>query len=679
MSKTSVKADAVVFAATMEDTVVEETDVMSSAISDSHSVLLGPHKSNIKSVIETPLTDSIDTSRSFDMSVFNKAHDESDLLADLCNCDSVHSNWCFIHDKVNEKQVYSITKSNDFGFLCNEYPPLPLFRPGRELMCENLLQWAHTIVSTTKCPNYQSARIKIPTELNIDNWRALCGNFEHQILLDYLEYGFPLCVDRKDFSHNSSVKNHPSALQYSADVDAYFEKEVKHKAIVGPSVGFPFPVHSSPLLSRPKSNDTSRIIVNLSSPYGDSVNDRIGHDVYDGSAFTLKYPSVDTIVDAIHDLGPDVLLSKIDVSRAFRNLRVDPSDFDLLGLSWKGMSYLDLSVPMGMKTGSALCQRTTDVLRHVMASRGVRTFNYIDDVICIHRHQTADTEFKTLYSLFEFLGVPINPNKVVHPSRSLTCMGIIVDLDAKQLSISQGKMLEILDLCRLYMGKKSITKKQFQSLLGKLLFIHRCVVPARIFVNRLLNNLRKCQGRILVNTEMKQDISWFVQFLEKFNGVVMFQNVRHTFDVYVDASLTGMGGCWNNNAYAVSRHLSATWNLSITQLEMLNVLIALRTFGHMWADESVVIHIKNNAAMFALKNGKIKDTFMQSVARSIWLVAAVKDIKMDFVHIAGNDNTNADILSRVFESEWNQKRMNLFSNYVWWPVNGVSFYPNVFV
>ena len=231
---------------------------------------------------------------------------------------------------------------------------------------------------------------------------------------------------------------------------------------MGPTIAFPFPVHYSPLLSRPKPDDTRRIIVNLSSPYGDSVNDRISNGVYDVTDFELKYPSVDNIVDAIHELGPDALLSKLDVSRVFRNLHVDPGDFDLLGLSWKGMSYLDVSVPMGMKTGSALCQHTADVLHHVMTSRGVRTFNYMDEVICVHRRQNADTEFETLYSLFEFLGIPINPKKVVPPSHSLTCMGIKVDLDAKQLSIPQEKLLEILDLCRLFINKNLFLKNSYR-------------------------------------------------------------------------------------------------------------------------------------------------------------------------------------------------------------------------
>ena len=65
---------------------------------------------------------------------------------------------------------------------------------------------------------------------------------------------------------------------------------------------------------------------------------------------------MDNIVDAIQELEYDVLSSKINVRHAFRNLRFDPCDFDLLGLKWKNKSYLDIRVPMGMQSGSAFCQ-----------------------------------------------------------------------------------------------------------------------------------------------------------------------------------------------------------------------------------------------------------------------------------------------------------------------------------
>ena len=81
------------------------------------------------------------------------------------------------------------------------------------------------------------------------------------------------------------------------------------------------------LLSRPKDNDKKRIILNLSHPYGNSVNDNVPRDKFDGHIFTLKFPSVDDIVNKIVSLkDQDPVLYKIDVARTFRNIRVDSVD-----------------------------------------------------------------------------------------------------------------------------------------------------------------------------------------------------------------------------------------------------------------------------------------------------------------------------------------------------------------
>ena len=256
-------------------------------------------------------------------------------------------------------------------------------------------------------------------------------------------------------------------------------------------------------------------------------------------------------------------------------------------------------------------------------------------------------------------------------------MGICVDVDARQLTIPHEKILQIVDTCRLFLTRSYVSKRQLQSLLGKLLYIHRCVHAARIFVNGLLNNLRKATGRIVLNAEMKQDLSWFVQFLTKANGKVMFDDARNKLDVFVDASLSGMGLYWANNVYAVSRQVLATQGLSIIQLECLNILIAIRTFAKNWTGQWVRFHIDNKAVVYAMQNGRIKDTYMQQVARSIWLLLATYDIKLECTHIPGKDNVKADILSRVFESGLINDQ--LFDHCTWWPVNGRHFYPNVFI
>ena len=129
------------------------------------------------------------------------------------------------------------------------------------------------------------------------------------------------------------------------------------------------------------------------------------------STTTPNIPSVPlgrTHTWAIQDLEYDIL-SKINVSCAFWKLEVDPGDFNLLVLKLRHQSYLYISVPMGMNSESALCQHTNDIICNIMASKNMRLFNYIDDILCIHRCHNAKAKFDTLYSFFEFLGIPINP------------------------------------------------------------------------------------------------------------------------------------------------------------------------------------------------------------------------------------------------------------------------------
>ena len=66
--------------------------------------------------------------------------------------------------------------------------------------------------------------------------------------------------------------------------------------------------------------------MNLSYPRGKSVNDFVDKELFDGSKFALKLPTIDDIVSELNHLGSEALLAKIDVARAFRNLRVDPAD-----------------------------------------------------------------------------------------------------------------------------------------------------------------------------------------------------------------------------------------------------------------------------------------------------------------------------------------------------------------
>ena len=87
--------------------------------------------------------------------------------------------------------------------------------------------------------------------------------------------------------------------------------------------------------------------MDLSWPKGLSLNNGVTKDMYLDTPYTLHYPSIDNIIAALSKLGPGAQLSKIDISRAFRQIKIDPGDIDLLGMKFQGQYFIDLSVAFG--------------------------------------------------------------------------------------------------------------------------------------------------------------------------------------------------------------------------------------------------------------------------------------------------------------------------------------------
>ena len=317
--------------------------------------------------------------------------------------DYQHENY-FVSDTVNQV-VYGGSQCEvirEFGFMPNtiSIPPALQVSTDFHYTLNKGIKKIHQAVKAYNVPNYKGARIPVISGLKIDMWRYILKNYDLQIIGDYLQYGFPLNVDRSNFKHNYNVANHASALRNPGGVTKYFNTEIKEQAIVGPMT---------------------------ESPIGQGVNNCVPGDVFDEIAFTLKYPTVDLVVEKIREMGPKSLLFKVDLQRAFRNLRIDPLDYPLLGLKWKENTCIDVALAFGFKNGAAACQLCTDVITHTLRRQKIWLMNYLDDYIGISQPHQANTHFHSLLNLLDQVGLPVNRNKVEAPNSVITCLGIQID------------------------------------------------------------------------------------------------------------------------------------------------------------------------------------------------------------------------------------------------------------
>ena len=98
--------------------------------------------------------------------------------------------------------------------------------------------------------------------------------------------------------------------------------------------------------------------------------------------------------------------------------------------------------------------------------------------------------------------------------------------------------------------------------------------------------------------------------------------------LFLDASLTGMGAAWGDRVYATPIHNCPDLKLTIIHFEMLNIVIALRIWGHLWQHGSISIRCDNLGVVQVIKSGKTRDQFLALCVRNIWLLTASHDIDL---------------------------------------------------
>ena len=78
-------------------------------------------------------------------------------------------------------------------------------------------------------------------------------NYRDQQIINLVEFGFLLDFNRKSVLHHDD-KNHSSATDFTADIQAYLKEEMQHEAIMWPyDVNPILNSHVSPFMTREKS------------------------------------------------------------------------------------------------------------------------------------------------------------------------------------------------------------------------------------------------------------------------------------------------------------------------------------------------------------------------------------------------------------------------------------------
>ena len=183
----------------------------------------------------------------------------------------------------------------------------------------------------------------------------------------------------------------PSATFHPSVIDQYLHTELVKGRVAGP---FSIPPISNLHISRfgviPKNNQPGkwRLILDLSSPHGHSVNDGIPRD-----PFSVPYMKVDGIVNGIMTRGRGTLMAKFDVGSAYSNVAVHLDDryMYLLGMRWRGQYFVDMALPFGLRSAPLIFRALANMVEWILKiNYGVDfLLHYLDDFHTLSQFSTV--------------------------------------------------------------------------------------------------------------------------------------------------------------------------------------------------------------------------------------------------------------------------------------------------
>ena len=302
----------------------------------------------------------------------------------------------------------------------------------------------HEAVRNQGYPNRWGARRPVKSGWNLDRFTQLLEGYEDQEVVEWLRYGWPTGRLPTLGNPGWSTKNHKGAAEFPEQLGKYIQKEKEYGAVMGPFHNIPFNnnVGISPLSTRPKKGtDDRRVILDLSFPIGQSVNDGIPKDSYMGFTVKLTFPKTDDIQDI--PVGKNCYMFKIDLSRYFRQIPLDPGDYSLIGYVINGRIYFDKVLPMGMRLAPYIAQRITNAIAYIHRQLHFFLLNYVDDFVGAELQEKIWEAYQALTHTLQKLGVETSKEKIVPPTTRLEFLGITFDSQSMTMEISQTKLQEI--------------------------------------------------------------------------------------------------------------------------------------------------------------------------------------------------------------------------------------------
>ena len=358
------------------------------------------------------------------------------------------------------------------------------------------------------------------------------------------------------FRQPSVSTNAPSSYEFGPHVSDAIADWLKKGFAYGPVSLDEAPpgVKINGIMCKQKPNGSVRIILNLSSPLGASVNEGI-----DEKEFPATMSSTTKWIRVLNRAGRGCLMAKVDWSDAYKHLAVREQDLSLQWFSWLGMAFCELCLIFGSKSSVGLYDRLAKLVLSIVCKRLGMALSmvcqHLDDCVAaspkgsdmIHRFDVSYA------SVAAQLGIKLaprdDPEKAFGPSTVGVVFGVKYDTVLWTWEIPWEKLCRIMHNLQEAIDSVSISQGLMMSICGKILDVRPLVPDGRFHVSQIIRAAGISQTKTdlcVISGPLRSQLIFWSLMLRTCSGVVGIpdpdaQLPSWAWDVYTDASGGGLG------------------------------------------------------------------------------------------------------------------------------------------
>ena len=225
-----------------------------------------------------------------------------------------------------------------------------------------------------------------------------------------------------------------------------------------------------------------------------------------------------------------------------------------------------------------------------------------------------------------------------------------------KILLPQLKVKSIMKECRNLLRQRTVSAHRLAHLIGKMTAAIPAILPAALHYralqrlkNRILSyNKQNYSATGILDKESRTDLKWWSSLLQNHNGRTLVTPTA-SLTIESDASTKGWG------VYCQGKRAGGPWQTMerkqhINLLELKSAFLALQTFVSNKTNTHVLLRIDNRTAIaYINQKGGTHSKPLSDMACNLWSWCLKRNITVQAEHIAGVENTRADLESRVFQ------------------------------